>query len=49
MQLAEKHAQLCKDELITMVKFGADIIMHTENGKDITEQVSWPPLVTSYA
>lgn len=43
-RLAEKHAQLSKDELMTMVKFGADNILHTENDKDITDQVSCPSL-----
>ncbi|KAG5190619.1 P-loop containing nucleoside triphosphate hydrolase protein [Tribonema minus] len=37
-RLAEKHAQLSKDELMTMVKFGADDILHTENDKDMTEE-----------
>lgn len=37
-RLAEKHAQLSKDELMVMVKFGADNILKWDESEEITEE-----------
>jgi SWI/SNF-related matrix-associated actin-dependent regulator of chromatin subfamily A member 5 len=38
-RLAEKHAQLSKDELMTMVKFGADDILHADDAQEMNDEV----------
>jgi SWI/SNF-related matrix-associated actin-dependent regulator of chromatin subfamily A member 5 len=42
-RLAEKHAQLSKDELMTMVKFGADKILRADDTQELSNEVSTRP------
>jgi SWI/SNF-related matrix-associated actin-dependent regulator of chromatin subfamily A member 5 len=50
-RLAEKHAQLSKDELMTMVKFGADKILRADDTQELSNEVStsqWPMCIFMY-